>query len=63
MIPQELHEALSAVTFRLSPVARLQEKLVVLDQLARNMPAPVAEVLRSVIDDVARLTSLKPLDE
>ncbi|MBL6750549.1 MAG: hypothetical protein ISP90_08505 [Nevskia sp.] len=59
MIPQDLHEALNAVAFRLSPVARVQEKLVVLDQLARSMPAPVAEVLRSVIDDVAKLTTLK----
>lgn len=59
LIPQDLHEALNVVAIRLSPVARVQEKLVVLDQLARSMPDPVAEVLRSVIDDVARLTTLK----
>lgn len=63
LIPQELHEALSAVTFRLSPVQRVEEKLVVLEQLARNMPAAVSDVLRSVMEDVAKLSTLKPQAE
>ena len=58
MVSKELHDALNAIAFRFSPVDRAQEKLVVLDQLARTMPAPVSAVLRQVIDDVVRLSSL-----
>jgi DNA-binding transcriptional ArsR family regulator len=58
-VSRELHDALSAISFRLSPVERAQEKLLVLDQLARTMPGPVSEVLRAVMDDVVKLSSLK----
>jgi DNA-binding transcriptional ArsR family regulator len=55
-VPRDLHEALDGVTRRLSPIEGTQEKLMVLDRLARSLPTPVASVLRSIMDDVARLS-------
>lgn len=55
-VSSELQAALDAVTFRLTAAAQLQDKIMVLDQLARNMPPPVSDLLRSTIDDLAKLT-------
>lgn len=55
-VPRDLHEALDGVTRRLSPIEGTQEKLMVLDRLARTLPGPVADVLRSLMDDVTRLS-------
>lgn len=49
----ELRQALAAVSSRMTPIARATEKLVVLDGLARTMPAPIAELLREVMDDLS----------
>ena len=56
-VPRDLHEALEGLARRLSPVDRAQEKLLVLDQLARTMPASVASVLRELMNDVVRLST------
>jgi len=54
----ELHEALNAVAFRLRPVAKVEQKLMVLDQLARSMPAAVSGVLHAVMEDLVKLSTL-----
>lgn len=56
----ELQQALDAVTLRLSATGRLQEKLNVLGHLARNMQSPASALLRSTLDDLARLTGCSP---
>ena len=55
----ELHEALGAVAFRLRPVERVEEKLLVLDRLANSMPPSVAGVLHAVMEDLVKLTTLQ----
>ncbi|MDB5988231.1 MAG: transcriptional regulator [Nevskia sp.] len=55
----ELHEALNAVAFRLRPVERVEEKLLVLDQLARSMPPTVSGVLHAVMADLVKLSTLQ----
>jgi DNA-binding transcriptional ArsR family regulator len=57
----ELHEALNAVAFRLRPVTQVEQKLMVLDQLARSMPAAVSGVLHAVMEDLVKLSTL-PVD-
>ncbi|GEM_PF-2003588 len=57
-VPRELHAALNMVLIRLSPIKRSREKLTVLQQLARTTPAPVSEILSSLIDDVVRLSTV-----
>jgi hypothetical protein len=59
-LPRALHQALDAVLYRLSPIERVSEKLLVLEQLSRTTPQPVAEVLQLLIDDVRRFAALKP---
>lgn len=59
-VSKELREALNAVAHRLSPVEGAQEKLLVLDQLARTMPAAVSEVLRGVMHDLVKLSNFGP---
>lgn len=56
-VPRELHEALEGLARRLSPVDRVEEKLLVLEQLTRTLPAPVASVLQDVMSDLVRLSS------
>ena len=58
-VPRALHEALDAVLFRLSPIEHASEKILILEQLSRTTPKPVAEILRSLMEDVARLSALK----
>lgn len=60
-VSPELHEALSAVAFRLRPVAQVEQKLMVLDQLARSMPAAVSGVLHAVMEDLVNLSNM-PVD-
>lgn len=55
-VPRDLHEALDGVTRRLSPIEGTQEKLMVLDRLAQTLPGPVADILRSLMADVTRLS-------
>lgn len=52
----ELHEALNAVALRLQPVAQVEQKLMVLDQLARSMPPAVSSILHAVMEDLAKLS-------
>lgn len=54
---EDLREALDRLAMRLSPVDGAQEKLMVLDQLMRTMPEPIAGVLRALMTDIARLSS------
>jgi DNA-binding transcriptional ArsR family regulator len=54
---EDLREALDRLSMRLSPVDGAQEKLMVLDQLMRTMPEPIAGVLRALMTDIARLSS------
>lgn len=56
-VPRDLHEALEGLARRLSPVDRLEEKLMVLEQLSRTMPAPVAAVLQETMADLVRLST------
>lgn len=56
-VPRELHEALEGLQRRLAPVERSEEKLLVLEQLARTMPAPVAAVLQDIMADLLRFTA------
>jgi len=51
----ELKAALGVLLTRLSPIEDADEKIMVLSQLAGSMPAPVARVLRAVVDDLDRL--------
>lgn len=55
----DLRSALDQLSARLSPVEGAREKLMVLDQLTRTMPQPIADVLRSLMDDVARLSTVE----
>lgn len=50
-----LQDALGVLMARLSPIEQIDEKLMVLGQLAGSLPAPVAGVLNKVIDDLSRL--------
>lgn len=50
-----LQDALGVLMARLSPIEQVDEKLMVLGQLAGSLPAPVAGVLNKVIDDLSRL--------
>lgn len=50
-----LQDALGVLMARLSPIEQVDEKLMVLGQLAGSLPAPVASVLNKVIDDLSRL--------
>jgi DNA-binding transcriptional ArsR family regulator len=50
-----LQDALGVLMARLSPIEQVDEKLMVLSQLAGSLPAPVAGVLNKVIDDLSRL--------
>lgn len=59
-VPRDLHEALEGLARRLSPVERPQEKLMVLEQLARTMPTPVAAVLQEIMTDLVRLSADHP---
>lgn len=53
--PGDLKDALGVLMARLSPIENANEKMMVLSQLAGSLPAPVAKVLNSVIDDLGRL--------
>jgi len=44
------------LTARLAPIDNVNEKLLVLGQLAGSLPGPVSKVLNSVIDDLSRLS-------
>ena len=55
----DLRSALDQLSARLSPVEGAREKLMVLDQLTRTMPQPIADVLRSLMDDVVRLSTVE----
>lgn len=50
-----LQDALGVLMARLSPIEQVDEKLMVLSQLAGSLPSPVASVLNKVIDDLSRL--------
>lgn len=56
-VPRELHEALESLQQRLAPVERSEEKLLVLEQLALTLPAPIAAVLQDIMADLARLSA------
>jgi len=58
-VDSHLFKALDALSFRLAPVERAREKLLVLDQLARATPEPVSEILRLVFEDISRLSASK----
>ncbi|WP_293373057.1 helix-turn-helix domain-containing protein [Nevskia sp.] len=51
----DLKDALGVLMARLSPIENASEKMMVLSQLAGSLPAPVAKILNSVIDDLGRL--------
>jgi len=51
-----LHDALESVSARFAAPDRIGEKLHTLEQLARSLPAPVAEVLLSIREDLLRLS-------
>lgn len=51
-----LKDALGVLMARLSPIDDVDQKLMVLGQLAGSLPSPVARVLNSVIDDLSRLS-------
>ncbi|WP_292999783.1 helix-turn-helix domain-containing protein [Nevskia sp.] len=54
--PNDLRDALGVLTARLAPIDNVNEKLLVLGQLAGSLPGPVSKVLNSVIDDLSRLS-------
>lgn len=56
-VSKELHLAMGTVLSRLAPIDNLPGKLFVLDQLACTTPKLVSEVLRTVMDDLQRLSS------
>jgi len=51
----DLHVALNDIAVRFAPITRVQDKLLVLEQLARNLPGPVSAVLKEIMGDLARL--------
>lgn len=52
----DLQAALGVLMTRLAPIDKADEKLLVLSQLARSLPGPVAVILESVIEDLSRLS-------
>lgn len=54
--PNDLRDALGVLTARLAPIDNVNEKLLVLGQLAGSLPGPVSKVLNAVIDDLSRLS-------
>jgi DNA-binding transcriptional ArsR family regulator len=46
-VPRDLAQALESLSHRLSPVARLDDKLLVLQQLSRSLQQPVAGLLQA----------------
>jgi len=52
----ELKAALNVLLARLSPIDSVDEKIMVLSQLAGSLPPPVSRVLLAVVDDLDRLT-------
>lgn len=52
----DLQSALGVLMTRLAPIDKVDEKLMVLGQLANSLPGPVAGVLKAVIDDLGRLS-------
>ena len=52
----DLQSALGVLMTRLAPIDKADEKLLVLSQLARSLPGPVAGILESVIEDLSRLS-------
>ncbi|WP_273454663.1 ArsR/SmtB family transcription factor [Nevskia ramosa] len=52
----DLKGALGVLMARLAPIDKVDEKLMVLNQLAGSLPGPVSSILKSVIDDLSRLS-------
>lgn len=52
----DLKGALGVLMARLAPIDKVDEKLMVLQQLAGSLPGPVSGILKSVIDDLSRLS-------
>lgn len=52
----DLKGALGVLMARLAPIDKVDEKLMVLNQLAGSLPGPVSGILKSVIDDLSRLS-------
>ena len=52
----DLKDALGVLVARLSPIEDVNEKLLVLSQLAGSLPTPVAKVLNAIVDDLGRLS-------
>lgn len=52
----DLKGALGVLMARLAPIDKVDEKLMVLEQLAGSLPGPVSGILKSVIDDLSRLS-------
>lgn len=54
--PRHLNEALDALTARFKPIAAVDEKVLVLDQLAVQIGGPVGHVLSAIKADLQRLS-------
>lgn len=55
--PRALNEALDALAARFKPIPALDEKVLVLDQLAEQIGGPVGHVLGSIKTDLLRLSA------
>ncbi len=55
--PRVLNEALDALAARFKPIPALDEKLLVLDQLAEQIGGPIAHVLGSIKGDLVRFSA------
>jgi DNA-binding transcriptional ArsR family regulator len=56
-VPRDLAQALESLSHRLSPIARLDDKLLVLQQLSRSLQHPVAGLLQDIVTDLKRIGS------
>lgn len=56
-VPRDLAQALESLSHRLSPIARLDDKLLVLQQLSRALQQPVADLLQDIVLDLKRIGS------
>lgn len=56
-VPRDLIQALEKLSHRLSPVDRLDDKLLVLLQLSRSVQHPVAGLLQDIVADLKRIGS------